>query len=240
MVLSKPDDTGPTPAQRPRSVVTTSRSSPMVGHHAGNLPRTHLRGDSCAPARSRAPGQPTGTWRWTSVLGRPGGKCGAPASARAKRRPRSAVATPASHPLPDARSSLPRQARFGQRHPSRSPTTAPRRTRCAHRGRSRGTDAFRDPARCGQRGCSGRGHRTRVSVRTPALHRSRGHRTPGHRTSARPVGRTSVRMADRGCGQSDGRRGRCPDMLDGHDGGGRRLGGANLARVAASAALGNR
>src|SRR5512132_1326390 len=38
------DDTGPSPAQRPRSVVTTSLSSPIVRHHAGNLPRTHLRG----------------------------------------------------------------------------------------------------------------------------------------------------------------------------------------------------
>jgi hypothetical protein len=55
-----------------------------------------------------------------------------------------------------------RQARFGQRQPSRSPTTATRRTRCAQRGQSRGTGAFRDPARCGQHGCSGRGHRTPV------------------------------------------------------------------------------
>src|SRR5215216_8187917 len=41
--LSGTDDTGPSPAQRPRSVVTTPSVQPMVGHHAGNLPRTHLR-----------------------------------------------------------------------------------------------------------------------------------------------------------------------------------------------------
>jgi hypothetical protein len=34
------DDTGPSPAQRPRSVVITFPVQPMVGHHAGNLPRT--------------------------------------------------------------------------------------------------------------------------------------------------------------------------------------------------------
>jgi hypothetical protein len=46
-------------------------------------------------------------------------------------------------------------------------------------------------------------------------------------------------MADSGRGQSDERRGRRPDILDGHDDGDRWLGGTNLARVAASATLGN-
>jgi hypothetical protein len=46
-------------------------------------------------------------------------------------------------------------------------------------------------------------------------------------------------MADSGRGPSDDRRGRRPDILDGHDDGDRRLGGPNLARVAASAALVN-
>jgi hypothetical protein len=68
----------------------------------------------------------------------------------------------------------------------------------------------------------------RLSVRTPGSHRSRGHRSPGHRspghrspghrTSARAVGWTDVRTADSGRGPSDERRGRRPDILDGHDG----------------------
>jgi hypothetical protein len=71
------------------------------------------------------------------------------------------------------------------RRPSRSPTTAACRTRCANRGLSHRTDV-RNPARCGQRGCGTR----RLSVRTPRSHRSCGHRSPGHWTSARAVGRT--------------------------------------------------
>jgi hypothetical protein len=74
---------------------------------------------------SLLPSQPTGTWCWTSSLGRPGGQRGAAACAPAKRRPRCGVDPCASH----------------------------------NRGRSRRTDA-RDPAWYGQRGCSGRGHRT--------------------------------------------------------------------------------
>jgi hypothetical protein len=134
----------------------------MVGHHAGNLPRPHRRGDPCAPAPSRAPSHPTGTWRWTSVLGRPGDKRSAPASARAKRRAGSAVATRASHALPTHDHPFPAGPDSG------SDDQAAHRPRrhvapgCAQRGRSRGTDAFREPARCGQRGCSGRGHRTPV------------------------------------------------------------------------------
>jgi hypothetical protein len=58
---------------------------------------------------------------------------------------------------------------------------------------------------------------------------------------------TDVRTADSGGGQSDERRGWRPDILNGYDDGDRRLGGqagrpswaVNLARVAASAALGN-
>jgi hypothetical protein len=44
------------------------------------------------------------------------------------------------------------------------------------------------------------------------------------RVDTRPVGRTSVRTADSGRGHSDERRGRCPDILDGHDDGDRRMG----------------
>jgi hypothetical protein len=58
--------------------------------------------------------------------------------------------------------SLPRQARFGQRRASRSPTTATRRTWCARRGLPRPHRCIPDPAQCGQHGCRGRGHRTPV------------------------------------------------------------------------------
>jgi hypothetical protein len=112
-------------------------------------------------------------------------------------------------------SSLPRQARFGQRRASRSPTTATRRTWCARRGLPRRTDVFRI-----QRGADSLDAEAadtgRLSVRTPGSHQSRGHRTPGHRTSARPVGWTDVRTTDRERGQGDDRHGRRPDTLDGH------------------------
>jgi hypothetical protein len=52
---------GPTPAQRPRSVVTTSRSSPMGEHHADNLPRRHPRGTCAHMLLPCSPGQPTDT-----------------------------------------------------------------------------------------------------------------------------------------------------------------------------------
>jgi hypothetical protein len=124
----------------------------------------------------------------------------------------------------NVRPSRPRQARFQQRRSSRSPTTAIRPTRYAKRGRSRAPT----PSRI-QRGADSAAavaaDTGRLSVRTPRSHRSPGHRSPGHRTSARPVGRTLVRMADSGRGQSDERRGRRPDILDGHDDGDRRRGG---------------
>jgi hypothetical protein len=132
----------------------------MVGQHAGDLPRMDTRGDVGAPALpcSLAPSQPTGTWRWTSSPGRPSGQRGAAACAPAKRRPgcRRRSCQPRTTNL---RPSLPRQARFGQQRPRRSPAAATRRTRCANPSRSRRTD-LRDPAWCGQRGRSGRGHRT--------------------------------------------------------------------------------
>ena len=67
------DDTGPLPAQRPRSVVTTSLS-PMVGHHAGNLPRTHLRGTGEHLLVLVLPSQPTGTLALDLLPCRPGGE----------------------------------------------------------------------------------------------------------------------------------------------------------------------
>jgi hypothetical protein len=67
------DDTGPLPAQRPRSVVTTSLS-PMVGHHAGNLPRTHLRGTGEHLLVLVLPSQPTGTLALDLLPCRPAGE----------------------------------------------------------------------------------------------------------------------------------------------------------------------
>jgi hypothetical protein len=216
----EPDDTGPTPAQRPRSVVTTSRSSPLVGitpTPAQDPPAEELGEHLLRPCftGTLAPGQ----LPWS-----PGGELGAGACAhtrrRCQRRPSSALDTRASDAPANGGPSLPRQARFGQRRASRSPTTATRRTWC-ERWPAPPHRCIPDPARCGQLGCRGRGHRTpghrSRGHRSPG-HRSPGHRSPGHRTSARAVGWTDVRTADSGRGPSDERRGRRPDILDGHDG----------------------
>jgi hypothetical protein len=175
----------------------------MVEHHAGNPPRTHLRGLVSTyehllllvlPANRPAP------WRWTSSLGRPGCERGAAAGAPAKRQPRSAVDPRASHA----------QARWG--------TTATRRTQSAKRGLSRGTDV-RDPARSGQRGRRGRGHRTPVCP-DACLSGHSDHTArvdTGRLDTGRP--RDQVDGGPHG-GQSDVRRGRRPGILDGHDDGG--------------------
>ena len=202
----------------------------MVGQHAGNPPSTHLPGTwehlllPCSATNRPAPGPGP-----APLVGQ--AASAAPQPGRLRSSAKSGVDPRASHARPPF-DHLARQARFGQRRPSRSPTTATRRTRCANRGRSRRTDVFRI-----QRGCSGRGHRTRVRPDTRSCghqahgHRTHGHRTRGHRTSTRPVGRTSVRTADSGRGHSDERRGRPPDILDGHHDGDRRPDGATLARV---------
>jgi hypothetical protein len=220
----------------PRSVVTTSRSSPMVGQYAGTLRRPHLRGTWNTRSFPYSP--PTDRHRrWTSSHGRRA----ASAAPQPVRIPsgspgRSSTLVRATH---GQRSTIPsRQARFGQRRPSRAPTTATRPTRCANvAGPAAPTDSGSSTVR------TARLQRLWTPDACPSGHpgspRSRGHRSPGHQTSARPVGRTSVRMADSGRGPSDDRRGRRPDILDGHDDGDRRLGGPNLARVAASAALVN-
>jgi hypothetical protein len=62
------DDTGPSPARRPRSVVTTSLSSPWSGTTPATCPGCTAGGlvstcwFSCSPANRPAP------WRWTSSL----------------------------------------------------------------------------------------------------------------------------------------------------------------------------
>jgi hypothetical protein len=90
---------------------------------------------------------------------------------------RAAVDTPASH----AGHPLPRQARLGQttnRSRTHGDTSNPVRSDV---GCSAAPTALQDPPRCGQRGCRGRGHGTRVG-RTPGPHRTLGYRTRGHRT----------------------------------------------------------
>jgi hypothetical protein len=106
---------------------------------------------------------------------------------------------------------LPSQADSGSdHHAARGPQrhvepAAPKR------GLPRCTDAFQDPARCGQRG---RGHRTRVRPDTPI--RPVAWTPVAWIPDVRPTSWTDVRTAERGRGQSDERRGRRPDILDGH------------------------
>jgi hypothetical protein len=226
----EPDDTGPTPAQRPRSVVTTSRSSPMVGITPTTCPGRTCGGSLVSTCSFRAP---PALWRRVSSLGRQA----ASSTPEPVRIPGGCVNGGPALPSTLVRAthcqrwtSLPRQARFGRRRASRSPTTAIRRTWCARRGLPRRTDVFRIQRSADSLDAEA-ADTGRLSVRTPGSHRSRGHRSPGHRTSARPVGWTDVRTADSGRGQSDERRGRRPDTLDGHDDGDRRPDGATLARV---------
>jgi hypothetical protein len=215
-----------------------SGSAPWSSITPAACPGRTCGGRVCAPASSRAP-QPTRRHPGAgpAPFGRPGGERGAAVCVHAKRRPRSAVDTRASHPLPTFDHPLPSQARFGQRRPRRSPTTATRRTRCTKHGRSRGTDV-RDPSAVR----TARTQRPRTPDACPSGHPH--HTRPldtGRLDTGRPPDQwTDVRTADRGRGQRDEQRGRRPDVLDGHDGGDRRLGGPNLARVTASAVLGNR
>jgi hypothetical protein len=123
---------------------------PMVGHHAGNLPRTQLRGTGEHLGVLVLPSLPTGTWRWTgSLVSRRRGRaqpvrlrCGGPGLP--------STLVPATHGQPSTIPSL--QAPCGQA------TTPP----ADHRGTShplrptgtaRRTEPFQGPARCGQRGC---------------------------------------------------------------------------------------
>jgi hypothetical protein len=228
----------PTPAQRPQSVVTTFGSRPWSSSTPATCPRRACEGLvstcslACSPANRPAP------WRWTSSLGRPGGERGAAAGATAKRRPRPAVDPRASHALPTHDHLFPARPHSGSddqaaRRPQRPVEPGPPNLGCPAAptsGIQRGADSADAEA-----ADTGRLSVRRLSVRTPGSHRSPGHRTrvdtgrPRDQVDGRPHG-----------GESDERRGRRPDILDGHDGGGRRLGGPNLARVAPSSALGNR
>jgi hypothetical protein len=96
----EPDDTGPTPAQRPRSVVTTSRSSPMVG-----ITPTTRPGRTCGELGEHLllPCS-TGTLAPGQLPWSPGGELDAGACAHTRRlcqrRPSSALDTRASDALP--------------------------------------------------------------------------------------------------------------------------------------------
>jgi hypothetical protein len=199
------------------------------------LLRTHLRG-TCEhllllvfPANRPAP------WRWTSSLGRPGGERGAPslcacaAAAQVSRRPSCEPRTANAQPSP------PRQARFGQRRPSRSPTTATRRTRCAqtwaappHR-RMPGSSAVR----------TARTPRPRTPEACPSGHPDRAGRVDTGRVDTRrpPDHWTDVRPADSGRGQGDEWRVRRPGISTVTATATAGWAGPTPARVAASAAL---
>jgi hypothetical protein len=180
----------------------------------------------CSPANRPAP------WRWTSFLGQPGGERGAAACATAKRRPRSAVDTRAGHALPTFdHPSQPGRIRAATTKPlgdhSDTSNPGPPNVACPAAptsGMQRGPDSA--DAEATDTG--------RLAVRTPGSHRSPGHRTPGHRTSTRPSGRTSARRTERRTAWPASGHPRRPRRRR------RRLGGPNLAGVAASAALGNR
>jgi len=220
----EPDDRGPSPAQRPPSVVTTSRSNSMSATTPAACPGRTCGGPGstcsfpCSPAHRRAPGAGPAPMVGQAASAAPqpvhmpsGGPGLASRLVRAAHCQRPTI--------------LPRQADSG------------RDDQAAHRPQRHvepGAPTVAGPAAPTHSGSS--------AVRTARLQRARtpdvclsGHPDhaggvdtgrPGHRTSARPVGRTSVRTADSGHGHSNERHGRRPDILDGHDDGDRQLSGA--------------
>jgi hypothetical protein len=132
----------------------------MVGQHAGNLPRTHLRGLGSTCSFPAPP--PTDRHLALDQLhGRRGGERGAAAWTPAKRRPRCGVDPRASHARPTFDHPFPARPDSGSDdQAAHRPATRP--TCCAQRGLSSPHRWIPSPARCGQRGCSGRGHRTGV------------------------------------------------------------------------------
>jgi len=152
-------------------------SSPMVGHHADNLPKCTCGGTGEHPLVLVLPSQPTSTLALDQLHCRRGG---AAACAHAMRRPRSAIDPRATD---GQRSTIPSlQALCGQATtpPADHGDTSnplPQRGRPAHRAIPRAS-AVRTAR------LQSRGHRRPVRPDTPAWHRTRGHRTRGHRTSA--------------------------------------------------------
>jgi hypothetical protein len=207
----EPDDTRPTPAQQPRSVVTPLPFSPMVEHHAGNLPRTHLRG-TCErllllmlPANQQAPragpapliGQ-TASASPQLVRLRSGGP-GVPSTlVRAGHGQRSTIP---SQPGPiRAATTKPLGDHSDTSNPVRQTWPVPRHRRPG----SSAVRTARTPDACPDACLSGHSDHT-GRVDTGRLDTGR----PRDQVDGRPDG-----------GQSDERRGRRPDILDGHDDGG--------------------
>ena len=148
------------------STTTTERGhhsrQPVVGHHAGNLLRTHLRG-TCehllllvSQPTDRHPGAGPAPLVGQAANAAP------PACAHALRRPRSPVDPRASHALPTHNHPLPARPDSGSDDPAARRPQRHVEPDAPRRGRPRRTDACQDPARCGQRGRRGRGHRRRV------------------------------------------------------------------------------
>jgi hypothetical protein len=150
----------------PRSVVTTSQSSPMVGQYAGTLPRPHLRGTwstrsfPCSPANRPAPALDQLPWS-------PSSERGAAAGTHTKWQSRSGVDPRASHARPTFDHPFPPG-------PIRAATTKPRTDHSdtsnpvRQCGRSRRTDGFR--IQHGPDSAAAAAVDTgRVSVRTPRI-----------------------------------------------------------------------
>jgi hypothetical protein len=246
---AEPD--GPSSAGRHEtntSATTTERGhhlpvQPMVEHHARNLPKTHLRG-TCEHLLPRVlPSQPTGTlaldqlpWSVRRRARRPS-RCDCEAAAQACCRPscppRTANARPSlpSQPDPASDDQAARGPTATRRTPVRQTWAVPRHRRPGSSAvRTARTQRPRTPDAClsGYPDHTGRVDTGRVDT---------GRVDTGRVDTGRPLDPLGGRPHG---GESDERRGRRPDILDGHDGGGRRLGGPNLARVATSSALGNR
>jgi hypothetical protein len=181
----------------------------MVGHHAGNLPRTHLGGYCAHLLVLVLPSQPTGTLALDQLPCRPRRRslCACDAAAQVCRRPS------CEPPTANAAPSLPVRPDAGRRPP-------------------RGPRRHVEPIAPNGDGPPHRAIPGSSPVRTARL-QSRGHRRPvrpdtwmaplawtpdawtpdAWTPDVRLTDWTDVRTADRGRGQGDDRRGRRPDIL---------------------------
>jgi hypothetical protein len=137
----------------------------MVGQYAGTLPRPHLRGTWEHPLLPLLPRQPTGT-----------GAGPAPMVAEQRARRRSRYAYQVAVQVGGRPSCEPRTANVRPSLPARPDSGSD--DQAAHRPQRHVQPGapmwpvpphrrIPDPARSGQRGCSGCGHRTRVRPDTP-------------------------------------------------------------------------
>jgi hypothetical protein len=225
------NDTGPPRAQRPPSVVTTSWSRPMAGHHPGDRP-----GRPAGPVSTfsipHSPATRPAPWPWASARvgpaarrrrSRDAGQAAALGYGRHSCQPATANAAPSPSGQARCRQATTPPADHGARGTW---------TRCARPGRPATPSHSRSSAaRTGRR--QRRGHQRPVRPDTWRP-RTPGHRTPERWTSARPVGRTSHGGPDEADRQrpawpaSEHPRGRRPPA-----------GRPDLARVTAPGALGH-